>query len=64
VQGVHIFRKECIDRGKLTSKKIGRDIIEPSSTEVKGVHRKNSVLSSEKDRVTQNSVGLCQDGIK
>jgi hypothetical protein len=64
VQGVHIVRKECVDRGKLTSEKLRRDIVEPSSAEVQGVHRKNSVLSSERDRVTENSVGLCQVGIE
>jgi hypothetical protein len=46
VQGVHTVRKEFIDRGELTSGKIRRDIVEPSSAEVQGVHRKNSVLSS------------------
>jgi len=64
VQAVHIVRKECIDRGKLTSENIRRDIIEPSSAEVQGVHRKNSVLSSERDRVTENFVGICQVGIE
>jgi hypothetical protein len=46
VQGVHIVCKECVDRGELTSEKLRRDSVEPSSTEVQGVHRKNSVLSS------------------
>jgi hypothetical protein len=46
VQGVHIVRKECVDRGELTSEKIKRDIVEPSSVEVQGVHKKNSMLSS------------------
>ena len=64
MQAVHIVHKECIDRGKLTSEKLMRDTIEPSSTEVQGVHRKNSVLSSEIDRVTENSVGLFQVGIE
>jgi hypothetical protein len=59
VQAVHIVRKEYVDRGKLTSDNLKRDIVEPSSTEVQGVHRKNSVLSSKRDRVTENSVGLC-----
>jgi hypothetical protein len=58
VKAVHIVCKECIDRGKLTSEKLRRDIIEPSSMKVQGVHRKNFVLSSERDRVTENSVGL------
>jgi hypothetical protein len=58
VQEMHIFRNECIDRGKLTSDKLRRDTIEPSSEEVQGVHMKNSVLSSERDRVTENSVGI------
>jgi hypothetical protein len=50
VQGVHIVRKECIDRGELTSEKLRRDIVESSPTEVQGVHRKNSVLGSERER--------------
>jgi hypothetical protein len=64
VQGVHIFYQECVDRGKLTSEKLMRDTIEPSSTKVQGVHRKNSVLSLERDRVTENSIGLFQVGIE
>jgi hypothetical protein len=64
VQAVHIVRKECVDRGKLTSEKLRRDTVEPSSAVVQGVHRKNSVLSSERERVTENSVGLCQEGIE
>jgi hypothetical protein len=61
---VHIVCKECVDRGKLTSEKIRRDTVEPSSLEVQGVHRNNFVFSSERDRVTENSVGLCQVGIE
>jgi hypothetical protein len=57
---VHVVRKECVDRGELTSEKLRRDIVEPSSTEVQGAHRRNSVLSSERDRVTENSVELCK----
>jgi hypothetical protein len=55
---VHIVRRECIGRGKLTEEKLKRDTIEPSSTEVQGVHMKNSILSLERDRVIENSVGL------
>jgi hypothetical protein len=62
VQVVHIVRNECVDRGKLTSEKLRRDIVEPSLAEVQGVHRNNSVLSSQRDRVTENSVELCQVG--
>jgi hypothetical protein len=64
VQAVHIVRKECVDRGKLTSENLRGDIVEPSSVEVQGVHRKNSMLSSERDRVTKNYVGLCQASIE
>jgi hypothetical protein len=64
VQGVHIVCKECVDRDKLTSEKHRRDIVEPSSAEVQGVHRKNSVLSSERDRVTHNFVGIFQVSIE
>jgi hypothetical protein len=56
VQGVHIGQKECIDRGDLTSEKLRRDSVEPSSAEVQGVHRKNSVLSSKRDRVNEHFV--------
>jgi hypothetical protein len=61
---VHIVYKECVERGKLTSEKFRRDIVEPSLVEVQGMHRKNSVLSSKRDRVTENSIGLFQAGIK
>jgi hypothetical protein len=60
---MHIVHKECVDRGKLTSKKLRRDVVDPSSTEVQGVHRKNSVLSSKRDRITENSVVILQAGI-
>jgi hypothetical protein len=43
VQGVYTVHKECVDIG-LTLGKLRRDIVEPSSVEVKGVHRKDSVL--------------------
>jgi len=56
VQGVHIVCKECVDRGDLTSENIRRDIVEPSSREVKGVNRNNSALSSERNRVTEHSI--------
>ena len=64
MQAVHIVRKECVDRCKLTLENLRRDTIEPSSTEVQGVHRKNSVLILERDRVTKNSVGFYQADIK
>jgi hypothetical protein len=41
--------KEYVDRGELTLENLRRDIVEPSSAEVKGVHIKNSVLSSERN---------------
>jgi hypothetical protein len=31
---MHIVHKECVDRGNLTSEKLRRDTIEPSSTGV------------------------------
>jgi hypothetical protein len=52
---VHTVYKECADRGDLTSKKLRRDTIEPSSIEVKGVHRNNHVVSLERDRFTEHS---------
>jgi hypothetical protein len=54
--------KECIDRGELTSVNLRRDIVEPSSVEVKGVHRKNSIFILERDGVTENYVELYQVG--
>jgi hypothetical protein len=53
---VHIVCKDCIDRGELTSEKIRRDSIEPSSLDMQGLHRKNYVLISEEDRVTEHSI--------
>ena len=59
MQEVHIVHKECIDIGKLNSEKLRRDTVEPSLAEVQGVHRKNSVLSSERDRFIVNSIWIC-----
>jgi hypothetical protein len=53
---VHIVCEECIDRGDLTLEKLRRDIIEPSSIEVQGVHRNNSLLSLEREKVIEHSV--------
>jgi hypothetical protein len=64
VQGVHIVHKGCIDRGELTSGKLKRDSVEISSSKVQGVHRKNSLLTSERNRVSENSIELCQAGIE
>jgi hypothetical protein len=55
VQGVHIVRKVCVDRGETTSGKLKRDNIEPSSTEVQGVHRKELCLEFMEDRTTEGS---------
>jgi hypothetical protein len=40
VKVVHIVHKVCVNRGETTSGNLKRDSIEPSSTEVQGVHRK------------------------
>ena len=56
MQGVHIICKVCIDRGETTSGKLKRDSVEPSSAEVQGVHRKNFVLSSKRDKVNEHFV--------
>jgi hypothetical protein len=53
VQGVHIVRKVCIDRGEVTSGKLKGDNVEPSSAKGQGVHRRNSCLSSEKREVSR-----------
>jgi hypothetical protein len=45
-----------VDRGELTLEKLKRDSVEPSLAEVQGVHRKNSVLSLERDRVIEHFV--------
>ena len=64
MKGVHIVRKVCIDRGETTSGKLKRDNVEPSSTEVKGVHRKELWLEFREDRTMEGSVELCQEGIE
>jgi hypothetical protein len=64
VQGGHIVRKVCVDRGETTSRKLKRDSIEPSSTKVQGVHRKELCLEFREDRTIEGFVELCQEGIK
>jgi hypothetical protein len=64
VQGVHIVRKVCIDRGETTSGKLKRDSVEPSSAEVQGVHRKELCLKFREDITTEGSVELYQEGIE
>jgi hypothetical protein len=49
---VHIVHKVCIDRGEVTSGKLKRDSVEPSSAEVQGVHRKE--LGSEFSKETES----------
>jgi hypothetical protein len=61
---VHTVHKECVDKRFKLKGKLRRDIIEPSSMKVQGVHMKDSLLSSERTRVTENSVELCQVGIE
>jgi hypothetical protein len=53
---VHIVRKVCIDRGEVTSGNLKRDNIEPSSTKVKGVHRKEICFKFREDKTTGSSV--------
>ena len=64
MQGVHIVRKVCVDKGDTISGKINRDNIEPSSAEVQGVHRKELCLEFREDITTEGSRKLCQEGIK
>ena len=64
MQGVHIVRKVCVDRGKTTSRKLKRDSVEPSLEEVQGVHRKELCLEFRKDKTIEGSIDLCQEGIE
>ena len=59
MQGVHIVHKVCIDRYEVTSGKLKRDSIEPSSAEVQGVHRKELYLEFREDKTTEGFVELC-----
>jgi hypothetical protein len=56
VQGVHRVRKVCFDRGETTSGKLMRDSVEPSSTEVQGVHRRELCFEFREDRTTEGVV--------
>ena len=58
MQGVHIVCKVCIDRGEVTSGKLNRDSIEPSSTEVQRVHRKELCFEFKEDITTKGFVEL------
>jgi hypothetical protein len=62
VQGVHRVRKVCIDRGEITSGKLKRDSVEPSSAEVQGVHRRELCLEFREDRTTEGSVEALPGG--
>ena len=64
MQGVHVVRKVCIDRGETTSGKLKRDNVEPSSAEVQGVHRKELCLKFREDITIEGSIELCQEGIE
>jgi hypothetical protein len=57
-------RKEWIGRSELTLEKLKRDRVEPSSAGVQGVHRKNFVLSLERNKVAENSIELYQASIE
>jgi hypothetical protein len=61
---MHIVHKVCIDRGEVTSGNLKRDIVEPSSTKVKGVHRKELFFDFREDKNIEGSVELCQEGIE
>jgi hypothetical protein len=62
VQGVHIFHKVCIDRGEVTLGKIKRDSVEPSSTEVQSMHRKELCFEFREDKTTGGSVEALPGG--
>ena len=64
MQGVHIVRKVCVDKGETTSGKLKRDSVEPSSAEVQGVHRKELCFEFREDITIEGSVELCQEGIE
>ena len=61
---MHIVCKVCIERGETTSGNLKRDSIEPSSTEVQGVHRKGICFEFREDRTTEGSIELYQEGIE
>ena len=61
---MHIVHKVCVDKGEPTSRNLKRDSIEPSSTEVQGVHRKELCLEFREDKTIEGSVELFQEGIK
>jgi hypothetical protein len=61
---VHIVRKVCVDRSEVTSGKLERDRVEPSSADVQGVHRKEPCFELREDRTTEGSVELFQEGIE
>ena len=64
MQGVHIVRKVSVDRGEVTSGKLKRNSVEPSSSEVQGVHKKELCFKFRGDRNTEGSVELYQEGIE
>ena len=64
MQGVHIVRKVCFNRGEVTSGNIKRDNVEPSLAEVQGVHRKELCFEFKEDRTTEGSGELFQEGIE
>ena len=64
MQGVHIVHKVYVDRGEVTLGNLKRDSVEPSPTEVQGVHRKELCFEFREDRTTEGSVELCQEGIE
>ena len=64
MQGVHIVCKVCIDRGEVTSGKLKRDSVEPSSAKVQGVYRKELFFEFREDITIEGSIELCQEGIE
>jgi hypothetical protein len=65
VQGVHTVHKECVDRGLTSRESSGGIPLNLHQAEVQGVHLEEELfIEFRENRVTENSVELCQVGIE